>query len=246
VVKTFRPHPLLRNRIAAIDVVENEGGEASVLPSSGAVLGFQFRGRVQAGEGLLAPAGITGIQQSSKTYRYVGSTGSVLVRFTPQGAACLGVPASELAGCSIALDAFLAPARVAEACECLADAFDPAARVAIVERFLMALPYAGDPLVTSAIELLDAGYDDAKVAAVARSLGTSERQLERRFLARVGVTPKRFAILRRFERALARVANAPSLSAAALDAGYYDQSHFIRDCRRFAGVAPGELLVSRR
>ena len=245
-MRSFSPHRLLRSRVVAIDVVENDGGDALVLPSTSAVLGFQFRGRVRAGETTLARAGVTGLQGSARTYSYAGKTGSLLVRFTPQGAACLGVPAAALASRSVPLADLLPPARIAEACERLQEAPDDASRVAVIERFLMELPFARDPLVTRALEQLDGAHHEAAVAAVARALGTSERQLERRFLARIGVTPKRFALLRRFERAVAGAATAPSLAAAALDAGYYDQSHFIRDCRRFTGGAPGDLLVRAR
>lgn len=239
--------PHLRSRVASIDVAESRGS-VLVLPSTSAVLGFQFRGRVKAGEGMLAPAGVTGIQPSAREYTYVGgadagsSAGSVLVRFTPEGAASLGVPAAELAGRSVPLDAILPRARVAEVTNRLCAADGARARVAVVERFLAELPYAGDPRVTRALALLDQARDDAGVAAVARAVGMSERQLERRFLARVGVTPKRFAVLRRFERAVALSATAPSLGHAAVDAGYYDQSHFIRDFRRFTGGSPRGVL----
>lgn len=242
-------HPLLRNRVASIDVVENAENGASllVLPSTSAVLGFQFRGRVRAGDALLAPAGVTGIQPAARTYAYLGDegTGSVLVRFTPEGAACLGVSAAELAGRSVPLDSLLPAARVAEVTERLGEAGGARARVAIVESFLAELPYAGDARVTRAIAMLTASPDEARVAATARALGMSERQLERRFLARVGVTPKRFATLRRFERAVALLGKAPSLGAAAVAAGYYDQSHFIRDFRRFTGGPPREVLGPR-
>jgi AraC-like DNA-binding protein len=76
----------------------------------------------------------------------------------------------------------------------------------------------------------------------------SERQLERRFLARVGVTPRSWATLRRFERAVALAAATPDapLTNVALDAGYYDQSHFIRDVRRRAGQRPTTLFRRAR
>jgi AraC-like DNA-binding protein len=232
--------------VVSIDVVETDGGVSVVLPSTSVVLGFQFHGRVRASDDYLALAGVTGIQATAKTYSYEAKTGSLLVRFTPEGAACLGVPVAELTGRSVALDAILPRARVAEAHERLGEASDTPTRVAVVERLLTELPYEDDPLVTRAATLLTNAHDEASVSAIARALGVSERQLERRFLARVGVTPKRFATLRRFERAVARATTAPSLTAAALDAGYYDQSHFIRDFRRFAGSSPREHFARSR
>ena len=230
----------------SIDVVETDGGATVVLPSTHVVLGFQFRGRVHAGDHTLALAGVTGIQPTAKTYSYEANTGSLLVRFTPEGATCLGVPVAELTGRSVALDALLPRMRVEQAHEQLSEAEDAATRIAVVERLLAELPYESDPLVTRAAKLLADARDEASVSAVAVALGVSERQLERRFLARVGVTPKRFATLRRFERAVARASTAPSLTAAALDAGYYDQSHFIRDFRRFVGSSPSKHFARSR
>lgn len=116
----------------------------------------------------------------------------------------------------------------------------------MVEQFLAELPYAGDPLVRRALTLLESGAEGVGVANVARVLGVSVRQFERRFLARVGVTPKRYAALRRLERVTALAKSAPSLTAAALEAGYYDQSHFIRDFRRFSGTSPRKFFSAKR
>jgi AraC-like DNA-binding protein len=228
--------------VAAIEVIAHQGAELRVLPSTSAVLGFQLRGRVRAGEALLATAGITGIQTTARTYSYEPSTTSVLVRFTATGAACLGVPARDLARRSVALEALLPRTRVLEVQERLAEARNAADCVLIVEELLSELPALGDALVMRAIPLLTAPASPTAVRDVASAFGISERQLERRFLTSVGLTPKSFACLRRFERAVAEAASAPSLTAAALAAGYYDQSHFIRDFRRFAGVTPRAFL----
>jgi len=243
---TFRPRPGLDDRVLSIDVIEHGGGEIAVLPSAGAVLGFQYRGRVRTGEQLLSTAGVTGILSAARRYEYLGETASILVCFTPQGAACLGVPGSELAGHSLALDQLIPAVRVRELTERLIELRSARERVALVEEFLLALPYAEDRLVARAMRLIAAGRgEDAAVAQVARALGLSERQLERRFTARVGVAPKRYAGLVRFERASRLVLTAPSLTHAALDAGYYDQSHFIREFRRYAGVSPGRFARGR-
>ena len=84
------------------------------------------------------------------------------------------------------------------------------------------------------------------MAAVARELGLSERQLERRLLTRTGLTPKRYASLRRFERAASALNGAESLAQLALEAGYYDQSHFIREFSRYAGTSPGRFVRGKR
>jgi transcriptional regulator GlxA family with amidase domain len=77
------------------------------------------------------------------------------------------------------------------------------------------------------------------VDALAEELGLSERQLRRRCMAGVGYGPKtlqRVLRLRRFLRA-----GADELAKAAFDAGFADQAHLTRECRRLTGLPPSAL-----
>ncbi len=236
------PHRVLRDRVASIAEIDSDGGARTVLPTGGAVLGLQFRGRIDAEEAPLSRFGVTGIQDRARRYAYAPQTGTILVRFTLQGVTCLGVPADQLRGRHVALHDVLPAASVHELLTRVEEAPGPQARIALVERWLLGLAYAHDPVVERAGELLTTSGDDGGVAGVARALGLSERQLERRFRARVGVSPKRYARLRRFERAMALLDGPATLTEVAYAAGYYDQSHFIREVRAFAGRAPGALV----
>ncbi|MFN8574491.1 MAG: helix-turn-helix domain-containing protein [Gemmatimonadaceae bacterium] len=68
------------------------------------------------------------------------------------------------------------------------------------------------------------------------------RRLDRLFRAHLGVPPKTFARVVRFQRALQRVRQEPgcTLAQIAFECGFTDQSHFVREHRRFAGVAPSK------
>ena len=74
-------------------------------------------------------------------------------------------------------------------------------------------------------------------AAAAADLGIGARQLQRRVQATLGLTPKQYQRLVRFHVALGQAVAAPRQPGAelALDAGFYDQSHFGRDLRQLAG-----------
>ena len=239
----------LRDRVLSIDVVDDvaTGQRAPVLPSPAVVLGVQWRGRIRGPDGLLAHAGVTGIQERARTYEVLGPTTSILVRFTPTGAACLGLPLIELAGRSVALDDILDGKCVRDLVERVAEAPDAMTARDVVIDLIAKLDDRPDQLVVRALRMFTARDDEASVAKVARSLAISERQLERRFLATVGVTPKGWQQLNRFHAAMTamRASNIDTFINIAVSAGYYDQAHFNRDVRRRTGLTPTALLRPR-
>jgi AraC-like DNA-binding protein len=86
------------------------------------------------------------------------------------------------------------------------------------------------------------------VASVVDEVGLSQRRFIELFRNEVGVTPKAFSRVRRFQRVLGAVEDVQDVDWAevALSAGYFDQAHFIHDFRDFAGVSPSTYLTHRR
>jgi AraC-like DNA-binding protein len=84
----------------------------------------------------------------------------------------------------------------------------------------------------------------ASIASIVQEVGWSQRHFIATFKHELGVSPKVFARMLRFGRAvrMLRAGSAADLADAALRAGYYDQSHLNRDARDFAGATPGELV----
>lgn len=152
----------------------------------------------------------------------------------------LGVPADELAGAHTPLDALWGGA-VERMRAQLAEEATPESRLALFERLLLArLPRIRGLHPAVAEGLARFASDDDVAAAVAAS-GYSHRRFTTLFRAAVGLTPKLYCRVRRFEQALVQVGGSPrpSWSALALAAGYSDQAHFNRDFREFAGLTPG-------
>jgi AraC-like DNA-binding protein len=81
----------------------------------------------------------------------------------------------------------------------------------------------------------------ATVAAAADRLGWTPKRLGRVFTAQVGLTPKRFARVRRFQRLLRAASRtpAPDWARLAAELGYHDQAHLIHDFRALAATTPG-------
>ena len=83
------------------------------------------------------------------------------------------------------------------------------------------------------------------VDSLSRALGVGGRHLERVFREKVGIGPKRLCRILRFQSVFRGAEKrAPSAWAdVALDCGYYDQAHFIKDFRRFTGESPSQFFA---
>ena len=151
------------------------------------------------------------------------------------GGAALGLPLSELRDLRVGLEE-LRP----ELAERLPGDLDPREAARRLVEIALAAPPA-DAAVLEAARRLD--RPETRLETLAEDLGLSERQLRRRCHAAAGYGPKTLQRVLRFRRFLA-VANG-DLARAALDAGYADQSHLTRECRRLAGRPPAALLAQR-
>ncbi len=99
-------------------------------------------------------------------------------------------------------------------------------------------------LARRAARLLDDG--EGRVDRVAARLGVTDRHLRRAFTEHVGVGPKEYARAVRLQRALRLATSSNDWGSLALDAGYYDQAHFIADFRQLIGVTPGTFARGAR
>lgn len=100
-----------------------------------------------------------------------------------------------------------------------------------------------DPITLGAAQMVRKSRGRARMDALTRTLGVSPRKLERHFLTHVGMSPKLFSRLIRFDRAVRNLAKRGerSWTEFALAHGYSDQAHFINEFREFAGVTPTEF-----
>ena len=104
------------------------------------------------------------------------------------------------------------------------------------------------PAAYVALHSLGAAGPASRTREIARQVGLSQRRLITVFKQEIGVTPKLFSRVRRFQRALALIRRSPvpKWSALALDCGYCDQSHMIRDFLAFSGFSPSEYASRQR
>lgn len=172
------------------------------------------------------------------------------VRFRPGGAApFLGVPAGELADCHVDLESIWGRA-AAELRMRLCEASSAEARFSLLEATLLERLRRSPerhPAVPAALTALARADEETSVREIAQELGLCQRRFIQVFTSSVGLTPKRYQRVCRFQRAqeLVRRTASPDWAYIALECGYFDQSHLIRDFRQFTGFSPGEFKRAR-
>ena len=199
-----------------------------------------------------APILVAGQLESPLVLRPTGRIAVLGVRLRPAGAAAvLRQPQHELAGrtddareISKPLADWLTQVRES--------ARSPDDAVSMIRAGLPRLADTGrlDRRVVRAADLIDSS-PRWTVGGLADHVGLTPRQLERLFRNQVGLTPKRLLSIRRLQRALqalelAELSGGTRPGAmAALEGGYADQAHFVRECRALTGTTPGAYLLER-
>lgn len=161
--------------------------------------------------------------------------------------ALLGLPADEVAGQHVRLDDLWGQG-AARMREQLLAAASPAKRMWLIQTLLLArlrqVPAPAKPAITCALAQLKAGIGVRETVAQS---GYSHRHFIHQFSQAVGLPPKLYGRVQRFQRALGLMqrcgtAQVPGLPDVALGAGYSDQPHFNREFRHFAGLTPEQYL----
>jgi AraC-like DNA-binding protein len=166
------------------------------------------------------------------------------VHFRPGGApAVLGVPASALADAHVDLADLWGDAAARQLRERLCGASTPDARFRILEAILLDRIQAGlrpHPAVRFALACFGPDGCGDSIRDVARSSGLSHRRLLTLFTDAVGLSPKRFCRILRFQQvhALAQRTGRIDWTDLALKCGFYDQSHLSNEFRRLSGLTP--------
>jgi len=120
---------------------------------------------------------------------------------------------------------------------------DDTSAIAVIEMFLRARhPVASESMLLAGriVARVAENRDITRVEQLTSAFAITTRQLQRLFREYVGVTPKWVIQRYRLIEAADRLASAPlaDFSRLALDLGYSDQAHFIRDFRKLVGRPP--------
>jgi AraC-like DNA-binding protein len=193
---------------------------------------------------------IAGPDREAIVENLAAGTTVVGFRFRPaRAAAWLGVPASELVNRRVPLEEFWG----FEACR-LAERANKTSNIATLVRVLETASARRRPAISArattmhaVFELLCAGAPPGKslIVWLSRELAMSERTLRRHCEDAFGYGPKTLDRILRFQRFLKLARNSGNASTAslALEAGYADQAHLVRESRRLSATTPRELAA---
>lgn len=169
------------------------------------------------------------------------------VHFKPGGAfPFLGLPAGDLADTHADLEALWGPsARRLE--ERLREVRTAGERFQLLHDALLSRLCNGVKkhyAVSAALEMFRKNHGKPTVREAAKYLGLSQRRFIQIFKGEVGVTPKLFSRIQRFQqtRTFIQQNPIPDWTTLALDFGYFDQSHFIREFIEFSGLSPTDYI----
>ncbi len=118
-------------------------------------------------------------------------------------------------------------------------------RIAILTDFFIS-PASRQTTVQSSlikgVQLVNRSNGNLNISDLASEFCLSQKQFERRFKEQTGFNPKLYARIVRFENAFRNYKRYHNLTEAAYAYGYYDQAHFIRDFKAFAGYSPNRFF----
>lgn len=212
----------------------------------------QFQLMLNLGAGVAAVAGLRSHHVVVETARVSSVMGVV---FRPGAArAFLAAPAIDFFDQAIQLDIVGGWRPADQLLDRLREAREAEARLRILEKALIdRMPVFREkhlpmhPIVQYALDAFGNAPHIRTVADVSREIGWSRRWLSHAFAEQVGITPKRYCRLIRFQHVVREIASRPvDWADVALAGGFYDQAHLVHEFRAFSGLSPETFLKSER
>ncbi|HVU55330.1 MAG TPA: helix-turn-helix transcriptional regulator [Puia sp.] len=224
--------------------------DSRTIPDTALVMTFRYKGKVWKLDGekqeALPATGISGLRKTVRLFQYERQTANLLVVFKEGGInAFTRVPVHELFELNISSDNLFLSSELEELLEQLAEAVTDKERIRQAESFLLGrlnLRNKPDPMISQALAFINQHSGIVRIKNLAASLYVSQDAFEKKFRSTVGATPKQYASIIRMKDLIKKYPSYASLTDAAYEAGYFDQSHFIKDFRLFTGRAPKDFF----
>lgn len=121
-------------------------------------------------------------------------------------------------------------------------------RILIIEKFLLRILRNNNPdlLIVDAVHSIVKSNGHIAISQLAKNYHLCQKQFYRKFISAIGINPKLFSRIVRFQHTLELMDNMKFKQLDyALNSGFYDQAHFIKEFSQFAGYTPKEYLDNK-
>jgi AraC-like DNA-binding protein len=241
----YKPPESLRRYVREILSISSQCARVQILlPEPNLTMMLRQSGSATLNNATLPGALISGLQSHSRSVEHAAGSSILVVRFTEIGGpAILHDRVDLLYNQTVSLDAVLPRKRIEYVQNTLADSREMRQRVAAVESFLAGRIYAQNgasrrtvsPQIEAAARMIRETHGRHSIATVAGRTAMSLSALERQFRAAVGTSPKKFSRLVRLQHVCRLRDTGMTLTQIAIEAGYTDQPHLVRDFHLFTG-----------
>lgn len=227
------------------------GAETKTLPDTALIMSFRFRGNVSSKgyhcSTTLPASALAGLRKSVRIFAYHPMTTNLLIVFREGGFSHFSIyPAHEFFEETVSDNHIFCCSEVDRILEQLAESDNNATRIRIIESALIPklLSSKRDHTIDLAVQRIKERNGTLRMNELATSLNISQDRFEKRFRASMGTSPKQFANIVRLRYVIKKYSERGSLTSAAFDSGYFDQSHFIKNFQSFTGESPTQFFRS--
>jgi AraC-like DNA-binding protein len=255
--QTYQPHADLKSVVSCYWTLEvpaqSDVQKQRIIPDGciemAFILGDDIKRYTSGDEFILQPRAMI-LGQTIEPF-YIEPTGYVntfAVRFYPHGFSnFVSVPINNLANRETPIEKLFDEAIAKELEHAIVEAASTERRIEIVETFLtgrLSNEATIDNIVRMTIDALLSTNGSASIKTILKEDLSKRRQLERKFIKQIGVSPKQLGKVIRLQAALKMMLNGNSenLTTIAYESEYFDQAHFTKDFKEFTGINPGEFL----
>ncbi|MCF8260047.1 MAG: AraC family transcriptional regulator [Melioribacteraceae bacterium] len=193
---------------------------------------------------------LSGVKKDYLTFDSANNSDMFVVQFKPGGTVpFFDFPINEVSGKVVQADLILGNGFLSFR-EQLLEADSPTKKFIVADNFFKSLSKTftePDPSIRFALDQLTSDSCNLTIAEIRQKIGYSHKHFIHLFEKQVGLTPKYFSRIIKFQKVLVEIGNKKNLnwSNLALELGYYDQAHFINDFKKFSGINPTTYIQEK-
>lgn len=255
--QTFKPHPDLESLVKChwtLEVPAEKAAQRQRIVPDGCIelffiLGDDIKRYTSGDEFILQPREMV-LGQITESF-YIEPTGyvnSFAVRFYPYGFAnFVSTPIKNLANKETPLESLFGEKPSKDLARKIIQATDTKKRIEVIEGFLLNKlidKVTIDNIVKTTVDTIFLTKGSTTINAILKEDLSKRRQLERKFLKQIGISPKQLGKVIRLQSALKMLLKQQpeNFTRIAYESAYYDQAHFIKDFKEFTGTTPTDFL----